>query len=69
VRVCRRTNLTKLETRIPAGFVSGLAQLVPAVEGIDFNSLLEQAAGRKLDLSKPLVDLDSGNDIVQIWLE
>jgi hypothetical protein len=37
--------------------------------GIDFDTLLDQAVGGKVDLTKPLVDVVSGGDAIQIFLE
>lgn len=65
----KRTGMTKLETRIPAGFIGGLTALVPQVAGVNFEEMVEAAVGEKLDPSKPLVDYESGNDIITVWLE
>lgn len=69
----RANGTTKLETRIPASFVGGLAALVPQVAGIDVDALLSEIAGGgdvAADLmSKPLVDVDAGGDRVQVFLE
>lgn len=71
-KVCikdKRTNMMKLETRIPAGFIGGLTALVPQVAGVNFEEMVEAAVGEKLDLNKPIVDYESGNDIITVWLE
>ena len=69
----RATGTTKLETRIPASFVGGLAALVPQVAGVDVDALLSEIAGGgdvADDLMrKPLVDVDAGGDRVQVFLE
>jgi 2-methylisocitrate lyase-like PEP mutase family enzyme len=70
----RASGTTKLETRIPASFVGGLAALVPQVAGVDLDALLSEIAGGGADvaddlLRKPLVDVDAGSDRVQVFLE
>lgn len=64
-----RTGLVKLETRIPAGFLGGVTALIPQVAGMNLEALMEQALGEKWDLSKPILNLNSGSDVVQIFLE
>lgn len=39
------------------------------ITDVDVQEMLEQAVGNKLDLSKPLVDYEIDNDIIQIYLE
>ena len=39
------------------------------VAGVNFEEMLEAALGEQLDLSKPLVDYESGNDVITVWLE
>lgn len=41
----------------------------PQVAGVNFEEMVEAAVGEKLDLSKPLVDYESGNDVITVWLE
>lgn len=65
----QRTNMVKLETRIPAGFLQGLSALVPQASGLNLEALMQQALGEKKDLNDPLVDFNSGNDNIRIWLE
>ncbi|KAF8057118.1 Dml [Scenedesmus sp. PABB004] len=65
----RRTGITKLETRIPAGFIGGLTALIPQVAGVNFEEMVEAAMGDRLDLSKPLLDYESGNDVITVYLE
>jgi len=61
--------MMKLETRIPAGFIGGMTALIPQVAGVNFEEMVEAALGDKLDLSKPIVDYESGNDVITVWLE
>jgi 2-methylisocitrate lyase-like PEP mutase family enzyme len=71
----RQSGATKLETRIPASFVGGLAALVPQVNGVDLDAVLSEIAGGAGGeaaedlLRKPLVDVDAGGDRVQVFLE
>jgi hypothetical protein len=52
-----------------AGFISGLTALIPQVAGVDFEEMIEAAMGGKLDVDKPLMDYESGDDIIQVFLE
>ena len=36
---------------------------------MNFEEMIEAALGDKLDLSKPIVDYESGNDVITVWLE
>jgi hypothetical protein len=36
---------------------------------VNFEEMIEAAVGEKLDLNKPLVDYESGNDVITVWLE
>jgi hypothetical protein len=61
----------KLETRIPALFISNIEALVPQVSGMDLSELVKMAKGdASWDPLKPLVEMDSGEtDVLRIWLE
>lgn len=39
------------------------------VAGVNFEEMVEAAMGDKLDLSKPLLDYESGNDVITVFLE
>jgi hypothetical protein len=39
------------------------------VSGVNFEEMIEAAVGEQLDVSKPLVDYESGNDVITVWLE
>ncbi|WIA13774.1 hypothetical protein OEZ85_007324 [Tetradesmus obliquus] len=65
----KRTGVVKLETRIPAGFIGGMTALIPQVAGVNFEEMVEAAMGESLDLSKPLLDYESGNDVITVFLE
>ena len=64
-----RSGLVKLDTRFPAGFLGSVAAFVPAVAGVDLEGLVRQAAGADWDASKPLLDFESGEDVIQVFLE
>ncbi|GFR41987.1 hypothetical protein Agub_g2667 [Astrephomene gubernaculifera] len=66
------TGLVKLETRVPAGFLNGLTALVPQVAGFNIEALLDQALGPGGVLpppDQPLLNLATGSDKIQIFLE
>ncbi|CAI5985131.1 unnamed protein product [Closterium sp. NIES-64] len=46
VQVLGQNNITKLDFRVPAGFLGSLANTIPAVAGIDLAGLVERAAAR-----------------------
>jgi hypothetical protein len=43
--------------------------LLPQVAGVNFEEMVEAAMGDKLDLTKPLLDYESGNDAITVFLE
>uniref|UniRef100_A0A061RPP0 Phosphoenolpyruvate carboxylase family protein isoform 2 n=1 Tax=Tetraselmis sp. GSL018 TaxID=582737 RepID=A0A061RPP0_9CHLO len=66
----RRTNMVKLETRIPALFIESLETIVPQVSGVDMTRLVQIAKGDEAwDPLQPLIHFDSEIDSIQIWLE
>ncbi|KXZ42102.1 hypothetical protein GPECTOR_204g384 [Gonium pectorale] len=73
VRIADGTSgLVKLETRVPAGFLNGLTALVPQVAGFNIEALMDQAMGPGGVLpppGTPLLNVMTGNDNVQIFLE
>ncbi|KAK9903591.1 hypothetical protein WJX75_009441 [Coccomyxa subellipsoidea] len=59
---------TRLETRLPAGFIDAIATVVPQVAGIDLEELIQQTqAGWTRD--KPVADFETGGERVQIFLD
>ncbi|CAI5535891.1 unnamed protein product [Closterium sp. Naga37s-1] len=46
VQVLGQNNITKLDFRVPAGFLGSLANTIPAVAGIDLAGMVERAATR-----------------------
>jgi NADH:ubiquinone oxidoreductase subunit 3 (subunit A) len=46
-----------------------LLLLLLQVAGVNFEEMVEAAMGEQLDLSKPLLDYESGNDAITVWLE
>ena len=53
----------------PSGFLNSVAAFVPAVAGVDLEGLVRQAAGGDWEPSRPLLDLPSGEDRVEVFLE
>lgn len=68
VRITGRDGFEKLDVRIPAGFLDGLTNIVPALGGVNIKELLDDAAeevGGKL-----LLDFsDTMGDRIQVFLE
>lgn len=68
VRIVGRDGFEKLDVRIPAGFLDGIPNIVPALGGVNIKALLDDAAleeGGKLLLEFT----DSGGDRTQLFLE
>ncbi|GAX80954.1 hypothetical protein CEUSTIGMA_g8389.t1 [Chlamydomonas eustigma] len=64
------TGLVKLETRIPAGFLTGLSALVPAVSGFNIEDIMQRSLYKEgRDPSEPILSTTSGGDRIQIYLE
>ncbi|XP_074322590.1 uncharacterized protein LOC141659564 isoform X2 [Apium graveolens] len=68
VKIIGREGSEKLDVRIPAGFLDGITNIVPALGGINIKALMDDAAlevGGKL-----LLDFnDSRGDRIQVFLE
>ncbi|KAM7260390.1 hypothetical protein ACFE04_016131 [Oxalis oulophora] len=68
VKITGRDGFEKLDLRIPAGFLEGITNIVPALGGVNIKGLLDDAAeevGGKL-----LLDFnDSRGDRIQLFLE
>ncbi|KAH7573390.1 hypothetical protein JRO89_XS03G0138500 [Xanthoceras sorbifolium] len=68
VRITGRDGFEKLDVRIPAGFLEGITNIVPALGGVNLKALLNDAAdevGGKL-----LLDFnDTIGDRIQVFLE
>ncbi|KAM7489978.1 hypothetical protein LguiB_027462 [Lonicera macranthoides] len=68
VKITGRDGYEKLDIRIPAGFLEGITNIVPALGGVNIKALLDDAAlevGGKL-----LIDFnDSMGDRIQVFLE
>ncbi|KAK1429034.1 hypothetical protein QVD17_11233 [Tagetes erecta] len=68
VKIIGRDGFEKLDVRIPAGFLDGITNIVPALGGVNIKSLLDDASyevGGKL-----LLDFnDSRGDRIQVFLE
>ncbi|KAI3977812.1 hypothetical protein MKX01_040557 [Papaver californicum] len=68
VKVTGKDGSEKLEIRIPAGFLDGITNVVPALGGVNIKSLLDDAAGEPG--GKKLLDLnDAMGDRIQVFLE
>lgn len=64
------TNAVKLETKIPAGFVGGLAAIVPQAAGLDLDALARLLAGSAWTRDAPVWQGEAGaGDVVQIFVE
>jgi len=56
----------QLDTRVPAGFLDGIAMLIPAVAGVDLEALVKEAE----DVGNSLLwTTESDGDIIRIYLE
>lgn len=68
VKIIGREGTEKLDVRIPAGFLDGITNIVPALGGINIKALLDDAA---LEIGgKLLLDFnDSRGDRIQVFLE
>ncbi|XP_075660530.1 uncharacterized protein LOC142630419 isoform X2 [Castanea sativa] len=68
IKITGRDGFEKLDVRIPAGFLEGITNIVPALGGVNIKELLDDAAdevGGKL-----LVDFsDTMGDRIQVFLE
>ncbi|KAI3935362.1 hypothetical protein MKW98_027182 [Papaver atlanticum] len=68
VKVTGKDGSEKLEIRIPAGFLDGITNVVPALGGVNIKSLLDDAAGEPG--GKKLLDFnDTMGDRIQVFLE
>jgi len=66
----KRTDMVKLETRIPALFMDNLERVVPQVGGVDLQQLVQMAKQDPgWDRLQPIAEFDSNGDVIQIWLE
>ncbi|KFK37158.1 hypothetical protein AALP_AA4G220800 [Arabis alpina] len=68
IKIIGRDGSEKLDVRIPAGFLEGVTNIVPALGGVNLKQLMDDAAdevGGKL-----LLDFkDTGGDRIQVFLE
>ncbi|KAL6344390.1 hypothetical protein AAG906_039646 [Vitis piasezkii] len=68
IKITGRDGIDKLDVRIPAGFLEGITNIVPALGGVNIKELLDDAAeelGGKL-----LIDFnDAMGDRIQVFLE
>ncbi|CAN8284614.1 unnamed protein product [Cochlearia groenlandica] len=68
IKIIGRDGYEKLDVRIPAGFLEGVTNIVPALGGVNLKQLMDDAAdeaGGKL-----LLDFkDTGGDRIQVFLE
>ncbi|PIA29795.1 hypothetical protein AQUCO_05800104v1 [Aquilegia coerulea] len=68
VKITGRDGSEKLEIRIPAGFLEGITNIVPALGGVNLKALLDDA-GEEVG-GKKLVDFnDTMGDRIQVFLE
>ena len=56
----------KLDTRFPAGFLDGIASIVPQVSGIDLGEIMK---GKSADKNEPAFSFEADGDTIQIFVE
>lgn len=73
VKITANTGVVKLDVRIPAGFLDGLAKIIPGVAGLNLSVLLDESAFTlkgNLESGQELLDINDGRgDRIQIFLE
>ncbi|KAL8481060.1 hypothetical protein ACS0TY_027551 [Phlomoides rotata] len=68
VRITGRDGYEKLDVRIPAGFLEGITNIVPALGGINIKGLMDDAALE--EGGKQLLDFnDTMGDRIQVFIE
>ncbi|XP_021804214.1 uncharacterized protein LOC110748556 [Prunus avium] len=68
VKITGRDGFEKLDVRIPAGFLDGITNIVPALGGVNIKELLNEAADEMG--GKVLLDFnDTIGDRIQVFLE
>ncbi|RAL47513.1 hypothetical protein DM860_011251 [Cuscuta australis] len=68
VKITGRDGSDKLDIRIPAGFLEGITNIVPALVGVNLKDLLENTISE--DGGKQLLDFkDTMGDRIQVFLE
>ncbi|KAK4754466.1 hypothetical protein SAY87_002570 [Trapa incisa] len=68
VKIIGRDGFERLDVRIPAGFLDGITNIVPALGGVNIKELLDDAAGEVG--GKLLLDFkDTMGDRIQVFLE
>lgn len=68
VKITGRDGFERLDVRIPAGFLEGLTNIVPALGGINIKELMDDAAGEVG--GKLLLDfVDGMGDRIEVFLE
>ncbi|OAY37615.1 2,3-dimethylmalate lyase isoform X2 [Manihot esculenta] len=68
IKITGRDGFEKLDVRIPAGFLEGITNIVPALGGVNIKELLDDAAGEVG--GKLLLDFnDTIGDRIQVFLE
>lgn len=61
-----RNGDVKLDTRFPAGFLDGIAAIVPQVSGIDLGEILN---GNSANKNEPAFSFEADGDMIQIFVE
>ncbi|KAB1227208.1 hypothetical protein CJ030_MR1G022628 [Morella rubra] len=68
IKITGRDGFEKLDVRIPAGFLEGITNIVPALGGVNIKALLDDAADEVG--GKVLLDFnDTMGDRIQVFLE
>ena len=68
IKVYNRQNAVALDTRFPAGFLSGIGSIVPQVAGIDLGAIMAEAEGKR-NTGEPVYAFELDDERVEIFLE
>lgn len=73
VKITATDGFEKLDVRIPAGFLEGMANIIPGFAGLNLKSILDEAAKSQkgnLEKGKKLIDInDRIGDRIEVFLE
>lgn len=61
-----KTGNVNLDTRFPAGFLDGIAAMIPQISGIDLRKVIE---GNNADKNEPAFSFEADGDTIQIFVE
>ena len=63
-----RSGEVQLDTKFPAGFLDGVAAVIPQIAGIDLQQILDEA-GRDSESGKPVFSFQADGDTIEIFVE